>query len=76
MQEIYKQTLDHIPEKYKEYPGRFLSLGMQGDDVEILQHYLLKICQKSHDIPGVKITGTFDELTEKSIKVLEKRFEH
>lgn len=81
LQEIYKQTLDHIPEKYKEYedeiyPGRFLSLGMQGDDVEILQHYLLKICQKSHDIPGVKITGTFDELTEKSIKVLEKRFEH
>lgn len=81
LQEVYKKTLDHLPEKYKEYedeiyPGRFLSLGMSGDDVEVLQNYLLKICQKSHDIPGVKLTGIFDELTEKSIKVLERRFNH
>ncbi|MDD6224397.1 MAG: peptidoglycan-binding domain-containing protein [bacterium] len=84
LQEIYKKTLNKLPEKYKKYedeiyPGRFLSLGMSRDDVEVLQNYLLKICEKSYDIPEVKLTGIFDkltEITEKSIKVLEKGFVH
>ena len=49
---------------------------MSRDDVEVLQNYLLKICEKSYDIPEVKLTGIFDKLTEKSIKVLEKGFVH
>ena len=77
--EVYQNTINNIPTSYNEvvdeiYPGRFLSHGMSGDDVRILQNYLLKICQKFHDIPGVRVTGTFDELTERSVKVLQKRF--
>ena len=79
--EVYQSTIKNIPTSYKEYvdeiyPGRFLSLGMTGDDVKLLQKYLLTICKKSHNIPGVKVTGTFDELTERSIRVLENRFGH
>ena len=79
--EVYQTTIKNIPTSYKEYineiyPGRFLSLGMSGDDVKVLQNFLFKICSKFHTIPGVRVTGTFDELTERSIKVLENRFNH
>ena len=46
--EVYQNTINNIPTSYNEvvdeiYPGRFLSHGMSGDDVRILQNYLLKI---------------------------------
>lgn len=81
IQEVYRDTINNIPTEYKEYvdeiyPGRFLSLGMDGDDVKVLQQFLYKICSKFHDIPGVEVTGTYDKLTERSVKVLEKKFGH
>ena len=49
------------------YPGYFLSRGMSGDDIKRLQQFLYQICTKYKSIPGVRVNGEFDELTEKSI---------
>ena len=75
----YNQTKGLIPEEYlyyedKLYPGIFLSLGMTGDDILNLQDFLYIICEKTHQIPGVRVNGTFDELTEESIKAIQKRY--
>lgn len=75
----YNQTKEIIPEEYlyyedKLYPGIFLSKGMTGDDILNLQNFLYTICEKTHQIPGVRVTGTFDELTEESIKSIQKRY--
>ena len=75
----YNQTRETIPEEYlyyedKLYPGIFLSKGMSGDDIENLQNFLYIICEKTHQIPGVKVNGTFDELTEESIKSIQRRY--
>ena len=75
----YNQTKGLIPEEYlyyedKLYPGIFLSLGMTGDDILNLQDFLYIICEKTHQIPGVRVNGTFDELTEESIKSIQKRY--
>ena len=75
----YNQTKESIPEEYlyyedKLYPGIFLSLGMTGDDILNLQNFLYIICEKTHQIPGVRVNGTFDELTEESIKEIQKRY--
>lgn len=75
----YNQTRETIPEDYlyyedKLYPGIFLSKGMSGDDIENLQNFLYIICEKTHQIPGVKVNGTFDELTEESIKSIQRRY--
>ena len=75
----YNQTKESIPEEYlyyedKLYPGIFLSLGMTGDDILNLQNFLYIICEKTHQIPGVRVNGTFDELTEESIKAIQKRY--
>ena len=78
--EIYRMTLNSIPDeylKYKDelYPGKFLSKGMTGEDVLRLQEYLYTICEKFHNIPGVKTTGIYDDLTEESIMVLQESFQ-
>ena len=75
----YNQTKGLIPEEYlyyedKLYPGIFLSIGMTGDDILNLQNFLYIICEKTHQIPGVRVNGTFDELTEESIKAIQKRY--
>lgn len=75
----YNQTKELIPEEYlyyedKLYPGIFLSIGMTGDDILNLQNFLYIICEKTHQIPGVRVNGTFDELTEESIKAIQKRY--
>ena len=74
----YNQTKTEIPSEYlyyedKIYPGIFLSKGMTGDDIENLQKFLYTICDKTHQIPGVRINGTFDDLTEESIKAIQKK---
>lgn len=77
--EVYEQTLNTIPTEYLIYedeffPGIYLSKGMRGDEVVRLQKFLLKICKQKHSIPGVVVNGTFDSLTEQSVKALQKRF--
>lgn len=78
IQEVYKNTIAYIKsqdiEEYdKYYPGIFLTLGMTGPDVTKLQKLLLAICKKNHSIPGVKLNGTFDSLTDSSVKTIQKR---
>ena len=70
--EVYENTIRNIPSEYAEYKdelfqGRILTLGMSGDDVKIIQRFLLKICQKFGNIPGVKVSGVFDDLMERSV---------
>ena len=79
LKDIYNQVVDTIPDKYLEYVdefygGRILTLGMKGEDVRRLQKFLLKICREKKNIPGVRVTGEFDSLTEQSVKKLQGIF--
>ena len=47
---------------------------MSGDDIKRLQGFLLKICRFDKSIPGVRVNGVFDELTESSIKKLQNDY--
>ena len=77
--DIYNKILKSYPKEYADYvnelyPDYFLSRGMSNNDVKRLQQFLLKICQYDKSIPGVRVSGTFDELTEKSIKKLQNDY--
>ena len=80
IRDVYKQTIRNVPTEYytvlnEFYPGRFLSKGMQGDDVINLQKFLYIICKNSKSIPGVVVNGVFDSLTEQSVKAIQKRYD-
>ena len=67
--EVYEDIIKSIPEEYAQYSdeffqGRILALGMTGDDVRIIQNFLLKICKKFGNIPGVRVSGIFDDIME------------
>lgn len=75
---VYQTTIDTIPEEYfvyidEFYPGIFLSKGMSGEDVRRLQNFLYVICTKFKNIPGVRVDGVFDSLTESSVKAIQKQ---
>ena len=80
IREVYNSIINNIPSEYVKYrdefyPGRVLSLGMTGADVKLLQKYLYQICNRYRNIPGVKVTGIFDDLTEQSVVTLQKVFD-
>ena len=76
---VYRDTIHNIPEEYAQYgdeffQGRLLALGMSGDDVRIIQKFLLKICQQTGNIPGVRVSGIFDDLMEISVMKIQSIF--
>ena len=80
IKEVYFNLLDNIPSEYvaykdEFYPGRLMSIGMSGNDIKLLQNYLYQVCTKYKNIPGVRVTGVFDDLTESSVITLQKLFD-
>lgn len=79
IREVYRQTIRNVPSEYytvlnEFYPGRFLSRGMTGDDIINLQRFLYVICKNNKSIPGVVVNGIFDNLTEQSIKAIQRKY--
>lgn len=79
LKNAYDTILKSFPLEYQDYvselyPDYFLTRGMSGTDVRRLQRFLLLICRYDHSIPGVRVNGLFDELTEKSIKKLQEDY--
>ena len=77
--EVYDKLLQSFPSEYSTYvnelyPDYFLSRGMSGDDVKRFQRFLLKICKYDKSIPGVRVNGIFDELTENSVKKIQNDY--
>lgn len=77
--QVYDQTINSLPPEILDhsseiYPGRVLSLGMTGPDVEALQRFLERISSIDSDVPRVTITGTFDEPTEAAVRLLQTWF--
>ena len=79
LKSVYNKILKSYPQEYQEfvsdlYPDYFLTRGMTGNDVRRFQKFLLKICKFDKSIPGVRVNGEFDELTEKSVKKIQSDY--
>ena len=79
LKNAYRTILKSFPKEYQDYvnelyPDYFLVRGMSGNDVKRFQKFLLLICQYDKSIPGVRVNGIFDELTEKSVLKLQEDY--
>lgn len=79
LKNAYRKILNSYPNEYQSYidelyPDYFLTRGMSGDDVKRFQKFLLAICRFDKSIPGVRVNGIFDELTEKSVFKLQQDY--
>ena len=64
---------DVVPDSAFVYPGRFLTLGMTGDDVEDLQRLLAQAAALHDFIPAVTVTGDFDDATENAVRAVQQQ---
>ncbi len=76
LRQVYQDLFSNLPKEAlatKEwiYPGRYLSLGMRGDDVSDLQRLLRQLAIKDSSLKQVTITGCYDTATEEAIKYLQ-----
>ncbi len=79
LKNVYRDILKSFPKEYQDYvnelyPDYFLTRGMTGADVRRFQRFLLAICKYDKSIPGVRVNGVFDELTEKSVYKLQSDY--
>ncbi|MBE6161636.1 MAG: spore cortex-lytic protein [Firmicutes bacterium] len=79
LKSVYNNILKSYPTEYQDYvnelyPDYFLTRGMTGADVRRFQRFLLAICRYDKSIPGVRVNGEFDELTEKSVKKIQSDY--
>ena len=76
LKNTYNQIIKSLPDNLKEdlYPDYFLVRGQTGKDVRRLQRLLLTICRYDKSIPGIRVNGEFDELTERSIKKVQRDY--
>ena len=79
LQNVYNTILKSYPKEYQSYidelyPDYFLARGMSGEDIKRFQKFLLLICRYDKSIPGVRVNGIFDDLTEKSVKKIQKDY--
>ncbi len=77
LKNVYQSILSNIQSENSSfidelYPDYFLMKGSKGKDVRRFQRFLLAICRFDHSIPGVRVNGIFDDLTEKSVKKLQQ----
>lgn len=63
------QSTDAIP-----FPGRILHVGLQGEDVRILQNYLIRIHESFPQIPLIASDGVFGSETERAVIAFERLF--
>ncbi len=78
MYNTYLGLIATIPEEYREgvvvpFPGVSLRIGVDSDDVRLLQEYLNFIAGYDTEIPPVSPTGYFGELTQASVIALQRQ---
>ena len=76
LERAYQDVLNIFPTgllqgRARIYPGYFLSLGMEGQDVRDLQTYLRGIAEYTGIIPVIEVTGVFDEPTRDVVAALQ-----
>lgn len=79
LKNAYRTILSSFPQEYQNfvdelYPDYFLTKGLIGKDVKRFQKFLLLICKYDKSIPGVRVNGVFDDLTEKSVMKLQQDY--
>ena len=73
IQEIYYSQVQNIPYIFSEgeiipYPGRILRIGIEGNDVRVLQEYLAFIAKKNPKIPSITPDGAYGAATEAAVR--------
>ncbi|MBQ8510052.1 MAG: peptidoglycan-binding protein [Clostridia bacterium] len=74
---VYRGIVTSQPDIYTAspavpFPGYILTLGMQGNDVRLLQTYLLKVSETHPEIPPIEVDGVFGTATRNAVSAFQQ----
>ncbi len=69
------QTVEAIDGGVMLYPGRFLRMGSQGEDVMIIQEYLVYLSGTYPQIPAPSVTGIYGQETQAAVLAFQQLFD-
>ena len=77
MSEIYNGIISTLPEDFygrraRLYPGYVLKMGLENEDVRLVQQWLIALRNVYPSIPPLKATGYFGEMTEAAVRAFQK----
>jgi hypothetical protein len=71
---LYINATNNISKVQYNWSGTDLSLNSTGDEVMILQQYLIRIAEIYTQLPIVEVNGIYDQLTADSVKTYQSIF--
>jgi peptidoglycan hydrolase-like protein with peptidoglycan-binding domain len=80
IQNTYYSLLTRVPFEFSEgvllpFPGRVLRLGLEGDDVRVLQEYLNFISDTYTSIPKLTVDGIYGQSTADAVEEFKRIFD-
>ena len=80
IENVYYGLIDGIEITYRAgevipFPGRVLRVGVEGEDVRVLQEYLSYIASRYTDIPSPTPDGIFGSTTDAAVRAFVSRFD-
>ncbi len=79
LESVYQSFIDEIDYEFYSgrilpFPGRVLRVGVEGNDVRVLQEYLNYISNTYPEIPKVNVDGVFGERTAAQVRAFKEIF--
>ena len=68
------QTVELIDGGVELYPGEFLRMGSQGEDVATIQEYLVYLSETYPQIPAPSVTGIYGQETAMAVMAFQQLF--
>lgn len=80
IQNTYYSLISSVPFEFSEgvllpFPGRVLRLGVEGEDVRVLQEYLNFIARTYTSIPTLTVDGIYGSDTEAAVREFKRLFD-
>lgn len=80
IQNTYYSLITRVPFEFSEgvllpFPGRVLRLGLEGDDVRVLQEYLNFISETYTSIPTLTVDGVYGQSTADAVEEFKRIFD-
>ena len=69
---VYRALLGSVPEESYLFPGKYLSRGMRGAEIEELQTLLRLAAENDPSIPAVERDGIFGPATEAAVRAAQE----
>ncbi|MBE6032789.1 MAG: spore cortex-lytic protein [Clostridiales bacterium] len=74
----YEEIVSALPPEYQTsreelYPGQFLTIGSEGEQVRQLQEYINAIGERDGGLPRLTVDGVYGQETDRAVRIIQQK---